>query len=157
MKDLQQIISQQPVYLNDWAESGKFGVVADFAGIHISKKEYEATEAPYSNERYWLDSKAAMKSALAVWDSVNILFASYGCANYSGDAFVLIEKDGKLLEVNAGHCSCFGLEGQFAPEETTPEVLAHRLTVGRMGADNYAGNEFAKELKEFLGVLPVTV
>ena len=51
--------------------------------------------------------------------------AWYEYEDYSGNSFVLFEKDGKLWEVNGSHCSCNGLEGQWSPEETTWEVLAH--------------------------------
>lgn len=93
-----------------------------------------------------------MEQKLKEWEGINILFASYGYANYSGNAFVLFEKEGKLFEVNGGHCSCYGLEGQFDPEETTLEALRHRLIEGKMGQDDYSDNEFANELKQFLGV-----
>jgi hypothetical protein len=55
-----------------------------------------------------------------------VLFASYGGAAYEGDALVIFERDGKLYEVNGYHCSCYGLEGQWSPEETTWEALAER-------------------------------
>jgi len=64
-----------------------------------------------------------------------VLFASYGCEYYSGDALVLFEHDGTLYEVNGGHCSCYGLsegnysgsnESQWRPEETTWTALAMR-------------------------------
>jgi hypothetical protein len=82
---------------------------------------------------------------------VNVLFASYSYEDYSGDAFVLFEKDGKLYEVNGGHCSCYGLEGQWEPEETNVQALKHRLYEGNMGAEPYSGNVYADELKAFLG------
>lgn len=81
----------------------------------------------------------------------NILFASYSCANYSGDAFVLMEKDRALYEVNGNHCSCFGLEEQFEPERATLIDLRFRLDSGNFGVNSYCGNEFANELKTFLG------
>ena len=152
MKDLQTIIKQEPVYLNDWSESKRIGVIADFEDIYISKSEFEATECPIPNKEYWVEKKAKMEQALKQWEGINILFASYGCANYEGYAFVLFEKEGKLFEVNGGHCSCYGLEGQFSPEETTLEALSHRLINGKMGQDDYSGNEFANEIKQFLGV-----
>jgi len=55
-----------------------------------------------------------------------LLFASYGGGSYEGDAFVLFRKDGKLFEVNGSHCSCYGLEGQWGPEETSIEALASK-------------------------------
>ena len=55
-----------------------------------------------------------------------IIFAAYEGGSYDGAAIVVYEKDGKLYEVNGSHCSCYGLEGQWAPEETTREALAMR-------------------------------
>ena len=81
-----------------------------------------------------------------------ILFASYNEHCYEGNAFVLLAQAGKLFEINGSHCSCFGLEKQFEPEETTIEALRHRLIEGRMGQGCYAGNEYSYELKEFLGI-----
>jgi hypothetical protein len=45
---------------------------------------------------------------------------------YSGSAFGLFVMDGKLYEVHGGHCSCYGLEDQWEPEETTWEALLMR-------------------------------
>lgn len=82
----------------------------------------------------------------------HILFASYDNANYSGDAFVLYSLNNKLFEVNGSHCSCYGLEGQWKPEEVSLEGLKHRLLNGTLGSDSYIVNEFANELKQFLGI-----
>lgn len=68
-----------------------------------------------------------------------ILIASYGGASYEGDAYVLFRRDGKLYEVHGSHCSCYGLEGQWEPEEVTPVVLAMRLDpmgLDERGQDN---------------------
>ena len=80
------------------------------------------------------------------------MLASYTYENYSGDAFVLFRKNGKLYEVNGSHCSCYGLgeesiggsESQWQPEETTIESLKHRLKNG-----NFDGH-FSNELKELV-------
>lgn len=66
-----------------------------------------------------------------------VLLAWYGYGDYDGSAFVLFERDGKLYEVNGGHCSCYGLEGQWDPEETTVEVLRYRITEGELGKSSY--------------------
>ncbi len=81
-------------------------------------------------------------------DNTNILFAHYELPDYEGYAFVLFERDGKLYEVNGSHCSCYGLEGQWDPEETSIEELTHRIDKGNFGS-NYAG-QFANELQEVL-------
>jgi len=79
--------------------------------------------------------------------NLNILFADYQNQCYEGEAFVLFEKDGKLFEVIGSHCSCYGLEGQFDPEEVCLEALEHRLIKG-----NYSRDIFSTQLKEFLGL-----
>lgn len=123
---------QTGVFLHDWSESKMNGMIADFADInYVDNKE----------ERV----KQLKETTFA---GVNVLLASYNYECYSGDAFVLFEKDGKLYEVNGGHCSCYGLEGQWEPEETTVEALRHRMTEGRLGYSDY--NRFAAELATVL-------
>jgi hypothetical protein len=84
------------MYLNDWSESQAEGMCRDFE-IYVS-----------------------------TLDGIKILVASYTYEDYNGSAFVLFEKGGKLFEVNGSHCSCYGLEGQWEPEETTLEALMAR-------------------------------
>jgi hypothetical protein len=66
-----------------------------------------------------------------------ILLAWYGYGDYDGSAFVLFERDGKLYEVNGGHCSCYGLEGQWEPEVISVEQLMHRIDNGHLGRECY--------------------
>ena len=100
------------VYLHDWEDSGEEGMLRDF-GID--------------------------KSAL---DGANVLVASYTYEDYSGDAYVLFERDGKLFEVHGGHCSCYGLSEydysggtstQWQPEETSEEAIRHIIAKGTWG------------------------
>ncbi len=86
---------------------------------------------------------------------VKVLFASYGQGSYSGEAWVLFKKAGILYEVSGSHCSCMGLEGQWAPEESLLEELEHRVTVGCFGGGDYSDNIFKDDLMKFLGVKPL--
>lgn len=81
-----------------------------------------------------------------------ILFASYGQANYSGDAWVLLYQNEELFEANGSHCSCYGLEGQFELERVQLRELQNRVIKGTFGEDSWSYNEFKKELIEFLGL-----
>lgn len=56
----------------------------------------------------------------------HVLYAVYDAGSYEGNAFVVLEINGKIFEVNGGHCSCHGLEGQWEPEETTWPALDKR-------------------------------
>ena len=62
-------------------------------------------------------------------EKVEILYACYSYGDYSGDTHVIFREDGKLYEVNGGHCSCYGLEGQWEPEETSVEAMLARPSV----------------------------
>lgn len=130
MKTFDEIIKQEPKYLNDWKDSKRVGLIGDFEEIYIDQ----------------------MKIALERWKDINILFASYSYANYSGDAWVLFEQNGKLYEVNGSHCSCYGLEGQWNPEEVDLNELENRLINGTFGEDDWSDNNFKQELCDFLGV-----
>lgn len=144
MKTKQEIIKQHPVYLNNF--KSKIEVISEFEGTGMTEKEYYAEKAPYANEKYWHERKTNLKEHLEnKYKTVNILFASYGCENYSGDAWVLFEQNGNLYEINAGHCSCYGLENQWEPEEVILEELHNRLQKGTFGEDSYSGNEFKKK------------
>lgn len=55
-----------------------------------------------------------------------VVFAAYDTPPYEGYATVLLLTNGKLYEVAGSHCSCYGLEGQWSPEETTVKALRMR-------------------------------
>ena len=116
-----------PMFLGDWTGKGANDVLDEFQVKHSVAAGHE------------------------------ILFAVYSQRSYEGEAFVLTRKDGRLYEVNASHCSCYGLENQWEPEETTIEALTHRLNEGRMGVNYDDRNEFAAELRYFLEIGPKPV
>lgn len=76
--------------------------------------------------------------------NATILLASYTYEDYSGTAYVLYDQDGKLYEVFGSHCSCYGLEDQWIPEETFIEALKYRLECG------YVDSEFKHEYAQVL-------
>ncbi|WP_449600335.1 hypothetical protein [Paenibacillus sp. Marseille-Q9583] len=120
----------KPIMLNDW------GSVEDM---------YEDFEED------WGDSP---RHPITDKEDIEVILASYTNENYEGEAFVLFRRksDGKLYEVNGSHCSCYGLEGQWNPEETTVEALEHRLVNGTLGKSGWDDdiNRFADELTEVL-------
>lgn len=85
----------------------------------------------------YIDGYASAKEYLYEWkdyngpdvefpESATLLFGYYSSMNYTGAAFALFEYEGKLYEVNGYHCSCYGLEGQWKPEETTSKAIRMR-------------------------------
>jgi hypothetical protein len=128
-----------PVLLNNWAGQSPIDVFTEFDGSRWSA--YREPDAIPIGE------KPEFKGA-------EILLASYGTPSYKGYAFVLFRRDGKLYEVNGSHCSCYGLEGQWDPEETTVEALLHRVNEGQLGEGGYDENPFAAELRQVLASTP---
>jgi hypothetical protein len=55
-----------------------------------------------------------------------VYYANYEYEDYNGCAVVVFKKAGKLYEVHGSHCSCYGLEGQWEPEETSWAAIAMR-------------------------------
>lgn len=116
------------MFLHDWKETGLDGMRDDFG---ISDEDLAGVE---------------------------VLLATYTYEDYSGDAFVLFLRDGKLYEVNGSHCSCYGLSEsnysgdtttQWQPEETTVAALWMRMAKGHLGKEDEGGG-FAKELNGVL-------
>ncbi len=107
------------IYLADWAESGYEGMIGDFNDF---------------------------SGQIDFAQGCEILLAYYCYEDYSGEAFVLYRKDGQIFEVNGSHCSCYGLEGQWEPEETSVDELMHRINNGQLGTGYGTGNTFAAEL-----------
>lgn len=96
----------------------------------------------------WSNMKDLMKDfeieIEEVEDIDEMLFAWYGYGDYEGSAFVLFRKGDKLYEVNGSHCSCYGLEDQWKPEETLKESLLLRYEKGSFYI-------YSNEIKEILG------
>lgn len=63
------------------------------------------------------------------WKDIEFIYACYDTPQYEGYAHVIFKRDGKLYEVNASHCSCYELDGQWEPEETSLSALMFRPNV----------------------------
>lgn len=68
------------------------------------------------------DFEVSQTEIEATWE---ILIAGYWPGDYCGMAWVLLRNrsNGLLYEVNASHCSCNGIEGQFEPTTTSLAYL----------------------------------
>jgi hypothetical protein len=93
--------------------------------------------------RYDEDQKAVI---LKLLNESKVYLAWYGYGSYSGSSWVIYEHKGKLYEVNGGHCSCYGLEGQWDPEETDWRAIAMRDYNDYEYDDHHTVNEYVKEL-----------
>mgnify|MGYP000883629213 CR=1 FL=1 len=67
------------------------------------------------------------KFEITLPDDIEIILAAYEYEGYEGWAFVVFRQCGQVYEVNASHCSCFGLEGQWRPEVIVLDELLKRV------------------------------
>lgn len=113
------------LYLEDWA----YGWNNEEIDNHFEelRKDFKSDSTSWNNG----------SSTKEIPKDIKILVAFYSLENYSGNAIVIFEYDGKLFEVNGSHCSCYGLEGQWEPEEITKEYISHRINNGEW-VDNWA-------------------
>lgn len=87
-----------------------------------------------------------------------ILYADYQTGNYEGSAYVLgyDNVQDKFFEVHGGHCSCYGLEGQWNEEYCTlselKELITRRLKDRAEWYESpYNSGTFEQWLKEITG------
>lgn len=107
--------------------------VLDHLAIEYSdEQEYsdseDQTDSEQSREKNIQEAKKMLSDykVLIAYESVG----SWGCD--SSSFFLLKHKEtGELFEINGGHCSCYGFEGQLELEGTTVEALKHRITKGQ--------------------------
>lgn len=78
-------------------------------------------------------------------DLYEVLFAEYQCGSWEGCSIILLKRGNDFFVVQASHCSCYGLEGQFEPMPTNKEALYLEYK----GKFNFACGEW-KDYLEFL-------
>ena len=87
------------------------------------------------------DVMERFKETNDTFNSIKILFAAYDLDGCHSDAFVLLKRGRRLFEVNGSHCSCYDLEGQWEPEDTTIRALRFRLKNGSFGRSFDEGSD----------------
>lgn len=53
----------------------------------------------------------------------DVIYANYETGNYEGDAIVVYRNGNQYFVNEAGHCSCYGLEGKWSPEPYDKDTL----------------------------------
>lgn len=80
----------------------------------------------------------------------DIIVAGYFYESYSGSCYVLAESGGQLFECEGSHCSCHGLESQWAPATVTREYLQQRLENGRFFYGGLGADETGDAVRKYL-------
>ena len=123
--------------------------------IDASELEIQIALGTYDPYKYW--DRGGRDDLLGRFgitshdlDQYLVLFASYQVDGYDGRAWILLLKNGILYEANGSHCSCYGLEDQWAPEKASLIELKRRDRTGRFWRDN---EDMCKDVRKLLEAL----
>lgn len=83
----------------------------------------EIAESWKSDKPYGRTSEGPRKEEILQQLEGAHILVYYHVGGYEMDAFCLYAKDCKFYTVHGSHCSCYGLEGQWEPEETSLEYI----------------------------------
>ena len=152
-----ELFEKSPAYVEGW--DSFFNMINSFEGINLDEKEYLTGLHQGKPNTYVAEKRKALDAILASpkYQGIRVLLACYTQECYDGDAFVLFLRDGKLFEVNAYHCSCYGFEGQWEPELTTAQDLRFRLSKGTLGTSYNDQDVFASKLATILNTLEAEI
>ena len=76
------------------------------------------------------------------------VWAKYETGCYDGQALVIYKIDDTWYQVNASHCSCYGLEDQFHPEILDVKLHLEAVKEGKSLIDNFVGTDGLNEWLE---------
>lgn len=101
--------------------------LGDLAGLSAEEVK-EHIRVNYGGSRY-----NEKQEVVVDLDDMVVLIAYESVGNYDCDSFFLIQdQEGNFYEVNGSHCSCYGFEGQWFPEETSIAAIHHRVNNGSL-------------------------
>jgi len=87
------------------------------------------------------------KALKAIPEPEEVIFAGYEYEDYSGNAEVFYRNGDKYYWVSGGHCSCYGLEGQWDPIEYDLTTLISALEQSTWWARDDWRNHVLERLK----------
>ena len=92
----------------------------DFNSWADVREQFEPEWKNYSGELRW-----GRRQAVPPVEPEAVLYAEYEAEGYEGSAIVIYRQGDRVFEVTGWHCSCYGLEDQWEPEEyDVPTYLA---------------------------------
>lgn len=78
-----------------------------------------------------------------------LVYAVYSTPPYEGSADVIYREAGRWYHVNGGHCSCYGLEDQWEPEDLDPAIHLAALKEGKRLLNVYdSENDYPEATRE---------
>lgn len=77
----------------------------------------------------WADVQSQFEMSMPQPDEV--IYAEYDRPGYEGYANVIYRNGDRFYWAHGSHCSCYGLEGQWDPEEYDARTLTYILRRGR--------------------------
>lgn len=76
-----------------------------------------------------------------------VIYANYGSGGYDGNALVVFRNGNNYYTVEGSHCSCYGLEGQWSPEEYVGKELFLEM-IDRRIESSYSNDDYPSDCRE---------
>jgi len=91
----------------------------DFTSWEEVRDQFEPSYMypPEDNALAWGSGVSSRQRRVPPVEPESVLWASYENGGYDGAAMVIYRQGDRVFEVTGSHCSCYGLEGQWEPEE----------------------------------------
>lgn len=118
---------------------------------HNDFSSWEDVANAYAGTR-WGSSSEQEATLTAIPEPEEVLFADYTYEDYTGDSTVIYRNGDRYFMVSGSHCSCYGLEGQWEPEEYTKEELVELSWRQYEGGLNY---DWEQKYARYMGALAV--
>lgn len=97
-----------------------------FLPVYDGFKDWQDVANNFTDGVYeWSDAKEQAKALIDIPEPEEVLLAINHYESYSGSAWIVYRIGEEYFEVHGGHCSCYGFEGQWEPEDcgTAKEFL----------------------------------
>ena len=108
----------------------------------------------YRNDwKNWQDVASDFRTTVP--EPEEVIFADYTYEDYSGNAVVVYRQGDRYYVVDGGHCSCYGLEDQWKPEEyASLDILIGALSKGWLRNSDVLSVLIARRLPEAFATTP---
>lgn len=108
----------KPATLTEKTTMGEYH--GDFTSWADVREQFEPNWKGYNN-----DFRRGRQKPVPPTEPEDVLYAEYDQPGYEGSALVIYRQGDRVFEVTGSHCSCYGLEDQWEPEEyDIPTYLA---------------------------------
>lgn len=108
---------------------------------------------PHDKLLHFIESDYEVEASQLEGIQILIAYQSTGSWGCDSSSFFLFQKEGKLFEVHGSHCSCYGFEGQWKPEESSIAYLKSKQFGFSCGGYDDESDSNLQKVKDYISSL----